>query len=338
LPIEELLADLWYSLSNLIPKILGAAIILIIGWIAGQLLAKGIASIIRRGRVEETFSKTVFGKALERSGITLSTFFNLLIKWLVYLIALLCAIDILGIKVLGTFMNFVIEYLPSLIGGILIFVIGIIAADFIGNVFSNVLREAKIFYANVFSVSLRLLLYFIVTIIALTVMKIDISILHIFANALAWGLAIGAAVGLGIALGWGLKDTVAKNAEGWLKAARSSLESVEEATVIESLKGRVKELEASLNAYKEKLEAMEKARKARMEELMAPIPDLDSRLVEMVGEAGRVSAVYGGYEIEVFDPVTFPWFVALILFNNGFDVWLSKRGDKPIIHCKPREL
>ncbi|MEM2904187.1 MAG: hypothetical protein QW587_00415 [Candidatus Bathyarchaeia archaeon] len=326
------------SLLDLLPKVVGAVIILAIGWVAGHLLARAVAGVIRRGKIEEAFRKTIFGKTLERSGVTLATFFNLLVRWLVYLMALLGAVDIMGVKILGTFMNVVVQYLPSLIGGTLIFVIGLIAADFVGDVIAVVSKEAKIEYANIFVAGLRLLLYFVVAVVALTVMKIDVSILHIFANALAWGSAVGVSVGLGIALGWGFKDTIARNAERWIRATRTTAERVEEATELEALRERVRELEASLAEHKARLEAYEKLRKARVEELTAPVPDLDSRLVEIVGESGRVSSEYGGYEIEVLDTVAFPWSdVATILYSQGFDVWLSKKGDKPTLHGKPRE-
>jgi hypothetical protein len=39
-------------------------------------------------------------------------------------------------------------------------------------------------------------------------MKIDITIVYIFAQAFAWAIAIGFGVAFGIAFGWQLKDRV----------------------------------------------------------------------------------------------------------------------------------
>ena len=58
-------------------------------------------------------------------------------------------------------------------------------------------------------------------------MKIDVEILYIFAEALAWGVAIGIGVGLGIALGWGMKDAVAKNANKWISDFEKSAKNLE---------------------------------------------------------------------------------------------------------------
>ena len=59
-------------------------------------------------------------------------------------------------------------------------------------------------------------------------MKIDVSILYIFANAMAWGIAIGVSVGLGIAFGWGFKDFIAESAKEWIQSLTTTAEKVEE--------------------------------------------------------------------------------------------------------------
>jgi hypothetical protein len=53
-------------------------------------------------------------------------------------------------------------------------------------------------------------------------MGIDTAILMTFAQALSWGLAAAIAIGVGVALGWGGKDFVAKNIDGWANSARSA--------------------------------------------------------------------------------------------------------------------
>ncbi len=333
-----ILERFWLSFVEAMPRIVGALIVLGVGWGFGRLLGKGVSSLIRRMRIEESFRKTLLGRALGRSGVSLGLFLDLAVRWLVYIGSLLAAIDILGFKALEPFVTAAVQYLPSLIGGILILVIGLVAVDFAADLSRAASIEARVEYAGIVILGLRFILYFAVVVVALSIMKIDVSILYIFANALAWGAAAGTGVGLGIALGWGLKDLVARNAERWISGARGIAERVGEASEIQLLRERVKELEASIAEHRARMEELVRVRTALMEELTGPVEDVSSKLREIVGEKGKVSSVYGGYHIAVLEPLTFPWGEVMILLTNlGFETWLSKMDERYVIKCKMKE-
>lgn len=59
-------------------------------------------------------------------------------------------------------------------------------------------------------------------------------------------------------------------------------------------------------------------------------------LRSVVGEAGIVEEVYGGYEITVNEIEKFPWFrICDLLLDASFEVWLRKSGAKLLIMSKP---
>jgi len=186
---------------------------------AGRLIGKGLSRVLDKAGVDDAIRRTAIGKALERTKITIVGFFDLIVRWFIYLIAILAAVDILKISVLSAFMSRVVEYLPSFIGGIFILLVGFIVVDFVADALRGVAKEGQLEYAGLFAGFLRVVLYFVVLVIGLSTMKIDASILNVFANAMAWGIAAGIAVGLGIALGWGFKDAIAKRADKWLDNA-----------------------------------------------------------------------------------------------------------------------
>jgi len=333
--IIPLLERLWQILLDLTPKIIGALVVLVIGWIFGRLMGSLVRRAFQRARIEHAFNKTTLGKALERSGFKSSTFFDLVVRWFIYFGAILIAIDFLGIEALGSFLNNFLQYIPMAIGGAFIFIMGLIIADFLADLALATSREARIEYANFFILCLRLLMYFMVAVVALTIMKIDVSILYIFANALAWGLAGGLGVGLGVAFGWGFKDVVAKNAEKWLKTFRSTAEVTDKTVELQTLKDKIKDLEATVVEKDEKIKNLTSIRMEVLEELTAPVEDLHARLEELIGSKGKVLDIYGGYKITVLEPSTFPWFEALVtLVSRGLDVWLTKEEDKFVIKSK----
>lgn len=226
---ETFFQDLVNQFINVFPKIAGALVFLAIGWIAGRVLGKAVSSVLDRAGVDDALRKNVFGRALERSGVTVARFFDLIGRWFVYLVAILAAVNILEISILTSFMNQIVSYLPSLIAGMFVLIVGFIVSDWVAETFEAFTAEAEIEFARIFVTGLRFFLYFVVMFIALTQMRLDLSILDVFVNAMAWGIGIGVGVGLAIALGWGLKGVVAGKADEWIEKARETAKKVEEA-------------------------------------------------------------------------------------------------------------
>jgi small-conductance mechanosensitive channel len=218
-PIEQFLAELWSAVVEYAPRITGAAILLLAGWAIGRLLGKGVSRLLQRAGIADSLGKTVIGRALARSGITSARFLEVLVRWFVYLVAVLAVVDVLQIPALTAFVSTVVQYLPNFIAGIFILFVGLVVVDFLGDAVGAIGREAKVELAPILSLAVKLFLYLTVIVIALTMMKIDVTILNEFAKAIAWGTAIGIAIGLGLAFGWGLKDYVAKNIDKWVSSA-----------------------------------------------------------------------------------------------------------------------
>jgi len=183
----QILWDLWSRIIEFVPVIAGVIIILAIGWVAGRVLGKGISKILDKAGVDDALRKTIIGKALERSGVTCVGFFDLIARWFVYLVAIFAAVDMLKIEVVSNYMSTVVQYVPNLIVGVGILIAGFIVVDFVGDSVKAIGKEARVEFSGLLAVGLKLLLYVVVIIIALTQMKIDVSILYTFASALAWG-------------------------------------------------------------------------------------------------------------------------------------------------------
>ncbi len=228
----DFIPGLWVKITNfiidLLPKLAGVIITLIIGWIAGRALGKTVSHIIEKTKIGIYLKRTIIGRILEDAGITINKFFDLIVRWFIYLTAILAAVDILNIEALSKFIGLLVQYIPNFLAGIIILLAGLMIADFIGDAVITIGKEAKIEFAGFLSIIIRVTLYFVVIVVGLTVMKINVSLLYILANALAWGIAVGVGAALGIALGFGLKDYVAKNAEKWLKGFAETTKKAED--------------------------------------------------------------------------------------------------------------
>jgi len=193
------------------PRLLFFIVILLIGWIIGRLLYFIVSRIVGRMGWEHYMRKTAIGRAILSSGYTAGTFSASLVKWLVYFIAILYSFYTLNIPELSAGVSQILAYLPSLVAGVIILIVGLILADWTAELIKQ--GQSKSGLSMLASDVIRVFLYFIVITVALANMRIDITIIYIFATPIAWAVAII----LGIIVGWILKDRVKEFIENVLK-------------------------------------------------------------------------------------------------------------------------
>jgi hypothetical protein len=199
-----------------IPAIIAALIILLIGWFAGKLAGKIVGTILEKIGLGKAVDKTIIGGAIKSSGMTTAGFFEVLVRWFIYIIFIIAAINVLKIELLIDFMNKLVLYIPHLIAGLILLIVGLILVDFVMDWIGAQLKSREVNQGDLIATILRALFSFVIIVLALDQMLIDTSIIYTFLEPLAWGLGIGLAIAIGIALGWGSKDVVAEYLKGKL--------------------------------------------------------------------------------------------------------------------------
>jgi len=195
-------------LEKYVPRIVQSILILIVGLLLGKMSGFIVYRMVERAGWAEPLRKTSIGRAILRSGYSPGRFMSTLFRWAIYLVALLLAGLALGIPRLNMLIDSFLTYLPSLVTGLVVFVLGTVFADTVGSAFSRAGETSSQLY-NFIGNAVKIFLYFITLTIALAQMKIDVSIIYIFAQASALGLAIAIGVSVGIGVGWTFKDDLA---------------------------------------------------------------------------------------------------------------------------------
>ncbi|AEH37221.1 mechanosensitive ion channel family protein [Halopiger xanaduensis] len=204
------------ELITFLPRLVGALVILFVGWIVGRLAGRAVRRLADGIELDRMVLETPLGRIMGGTEQAVSSAFGSLAKWFVYGLAILAAANALAIQLLSEWVSTAMSYLPAFIAGLLVIVIGFVVADFIGDVIERTRAAAETVYASWFANGARMFLYFTAIVIGLDTMGIDVNILYVFARALAWGLAAAVAIGAGVAFGWGGKDYVSNNIDQWM--------------------------------------------------------------------------------------------------------------------------
>ena len=222
LDVPEYLEEAITEFVAFLPRLIGALLILLVGWIVGKAVAAFVNTLTDRAELDRMVLDTPLGKALGGTEKAVSRAFGTLAKWFVYGLAILAAANVLAIDLLSEWVATAVSYLPAFVAGLLVIVLGFVVADFIGDAIMRTRAATENAYTSWFATGTRMFLYFTAIVIGLDTMGIDVSILYVFANAIAWGLAAAIAIGAGIAFGWGAKGYVAENIDKWAGTASSA--------------------------------------------------------------------------------------------------------------------
>jgi len=182
------------AVAELIPNLIGAIILLVIGWIIGMLVGKAVKKVLTSYDIDSRIGG-------EKPAIKVSEILPKIFSWTIYLIFIQSAVEVLGIKALVDVVGAIIEFIPGLIGAVIVVIAGYALGDYI----RRQIKASGIAYADMVGTALFFLTIYVSVALALPLVRIDPTLIN---NILL--LLIGAvAIGVAIAVGLGGKDTVA---------------------------------------------------------------------------------------------------------------------------------
>jgi hypothetical protein len=192
--------------AAVLPAILGAIVILLVGWVAGRLLGKAVRMVINKGVSTPLIGDSDLGKSVTQSGFSLGYLGDIAVRVIVYLVAILAAVDILNMEYLSEFMVKVVEYIPHVAAFVIILIIGMILTDYFIDFFQIYAKNASIDMISPVLMLLRLFLYFVIVMLALSQLMLDLTIIYTIITPLAWGLGIGLGASIAIVVWFGMKN------------------------------------------------------------------------------------------------------------------------------------
>jgi len=202
------LQDAWQGFVNFTPYLILAIIVFIIGWFIALGIGRLIAEILIRLKFNKLFEKTGWREALEKAELKVnpSEFIGAICKWILVIVSLMLAADILGLDAFAIWLGKIVAWLPNLIVAIAIFVVAIIVADILEKIVKATVRKIEVKYADFLGTTTRWAVY----IFAGFAILLQFDIAETIINALIIGFVGMIALALGLAFGLGGKEAAAE--------------------------------------------------------------------------------------------------------------------------------
>lgn len=194
---------LFARLASFVPVLLGALLILLVGWLAARLLQEILVRALKAIRVDDLAQKAGLGEILRKGAVsyTFAELLGLFVYWLVLLGALVAAVNALGMTATAELLDRVLLYIPNVLAGVIILILGSFFAAMLGSLVQTVTANAGVKQSKTLGQLTKVVLVVFAIEVALEKF-IGMTILHTQLSILIAAAAFGTA----LAFGLGCKD------------------------------------------------------------------------------------------------------------------------------------
>ncbi|WBM75957.1 mechanosensitive ion channel family protein [Saprospira grandis] len=201
------------AIMSALPALFGALFVFLGGLFMAKLLNKGLSKLLKKARFDQLAERIQLSSFLEKANIkkTPSELMGKMAYWLVMLLVITTASDILGWTVISKEISKLISYLPTLFSAIVLFVIGGFAAGLVRDVIKGATASLGIGAGKIISQIVYYMIFIIISLTALQQAGIDTSIIssNLF---IILGAIMGSAA---IAYGFASRDVLANILAGF---------------------------------------------------------------------------------------------------------------------------
>ena len=208
------------NLATLLPTLVVGIILAVVIAFTGRSISRRSSDLFRRIGLSEAAFETPLGAPF-RSPRSIEEFVKNTITYFFYLVSLVVIVSSAGFQRLGQYGDSLVRYGPSVIGGILVVIVGFVIAGYVGQSIKSSPVIGGSDLAALASETAKGVIYLISITLGLDAFGYSTAILSTLANTVVVGLGLGIAAAIGIAVGLGSQDYVAENIETWVEQSRN---------------------------------------------------------------------------------------------------------------------
>jgi hypothetical protein len=214
------------SFLNAIPQVIGALLIIVIGWVISNVLARLVRELLERGGADRLFGKyggAVYGT--RSSAFQPSVVAAEVVKWIVRFIFLVAAANVLGMPQVSDLLNRVLLWIPNLLVAAVILLVAPLLARFVRGAIEVGAGQMGFTNAPLLGRVAEILIVAFAVIVAINQLGIAADLI----NILFIGFVAALSLAFGLAFGLGGREVAARITQDWYKGMSSATEKVLEA-------------------------------------------------------------------------------------------------------------
>ena len=190
------LISLWNSFVGILPGIIASIIVLIIGYFIALGIGHLIKMLLEKAGLDSYLEKSKFAKNVGHFHI--SKVFGEIAKWYIFLIFIQAGVDLLKLGTISALLNEFVLWLPNVIVAAIIVIFGVALAHFVSmKIEEHTVTKGVRFFSKL----VKIVIYYIVLVIALQQIGVQASILENSFLLIVGAIAVGIAIALGVGLG-----------------------------------------------------------------------------------------------------------------------------------------
>jgi hypothetical protein len=206
-PIRQMLT----RIMAYIPVLLGALIILIVGWIVAKAIKRIVDSLLKVARFDTLADKTGISRILMKGDLKISAreLVSRLVYWLIIIMVLVMAVDALGLPKGSDVLARLFAYVPKVIAALLVLVVAMFLATFVSGIVRTAAGNANMPRPEIFAGISR----WAIIIFGVTVSLGELGIATLLVTTTFNIILGGVCLALALAFGLGGKDAAARYLE-----------------------------------------------------------------------------------------------------------------------------
>jgi hypothetical protein len=208
---------------NAIPAVIGALVILLIGWILSGIVARLVTGALRKAGADRVFAEhggAVYGERSRQ--FEPSVVAGEIVKWAIRLVFLVAAANTLGMPQVSELLNQVLLWIPNLIVAAIILLVAPLVARFVGGAIEAGAGGMGFSNARLLGLIAQWAIIGFAVIIAIN----QIGIAENLINTLFIGLVASLSLAFGLAFGLGGRDVASEMTRSWYESSRSAADKV----------------------------------------------------------------------------------------------------------------
>jgi len=209
--IVEPVTQMLTRIMAYLPVLLGALVILIVGWLVAKAIKRIVDWLLKLIRFDALADKAGISEILKKGNLKISAgeVISSLVYWLIVIMVLVMTVDALGLPKASDVLASLFAYVPRVIAALLVLVVAMFLASFVSGIVRTAAGNANLPKPEMFAGISQ----WAIIIFAVTISLEQLGIASLLVTATFNIILGGVCLALAIAFGLGGKDTVAKYLE-----------------------------------------------------------------------------------------------------------------------------